>query len=142
MNSHDHATRAATLAVPAAPAGAVTVDWDHFGHPQADLARTDSVELERRLRKGALADAEAARRQLFRWSAPEASDDRLRAHYAALPGWRMATPWSTRPAGSQWAVLMPVETDDAPARALLVLWIPAVPPSHDGLLMQVELRGR
>lgn len=141
MNTDDHATRAATLAVPAAPAGAVTVDWDHFGHPQADFARTDSVALERRLRTGALADAEVARRQLFRWSAPAASDDRLRAHYAALPGWRSASPWATLPSGTQWAALVPGAADAAPARALLVLWIPAAPPSHDGLLMQVELRG-
>lgn len=139
MNSHDHA---AAVAIPAAPVGAVTVDWDHFGQPQTDIARLDGVELERRLRTGALVDVEAARRQLFRWSAPEASDDKLRAHYAALPGWRTASPWATRPSGSQWTVLKPAEADETPVRALLVLWVPAAPPSHDGLLMQVEMRGR
>lgn len=125
------AVSAPAVALPAPPARAEAVDWDHFGEPSLSTARRANVAVSRALR------APAVDTQLYR-----------------LPGdvvWEQVLSHYRQGAGSGWKPVAGadrVETGSparqqrftAAGRGLAVVWLPPLGEGRDGLLMVLSTR--
>lgn len=125
---------APAVALPAPPAGAVAVDWDHFGEPSLSAARRANVAVSRALLPAAGVGL-AVDVQLYRLPGDTAWE-RVLAHYqqAAVPAWKAAAGAGRVDTGNPALQQRFVAADDAGQRFAIV-WLPPAGDVRDGLLM-------
>jgi hypothetical protein len=120
---------AATPALPAPPAGAQAVDWDHFGEPSLSAARRANVTVSRALQ------ATAVDTRLYRLPA-DVQWEAVLGHYqqAAKPAWKLAASAGRVETGNPaWQQRFSAAGDAG--HGFAVVWLPATGGVRDGLLM-------
>jgi hypothetical protein len=125
---------APAVALPAPPAGAVAVDWDHFGEPSLSAARRANVATSRELLPAAGVDV-AVDTQLYRLPG-DAVWERVLGHYQqkATPGWKPAAGAARVDPGNPARQQRFTAADD-PAQRFAIVWLPPAGEVRDGLLM-------
>lgn len=126
---------APAVALPAPPAGAVAVDWDHFGEPSLSAARRANVAAARELLLPAVGMNVAVDTQLYRLPG-DAPWERVLGHYQqrATPGWKPAAgPARVDPGNPARQQRFTAAGD--PAQRFAIVWLPPVGEVRDGLLM-------
>ena len=128
------ATAAPTGALPAPPAGAQPVDWDHFGEPSLSAARRANVAVSRALK------ADAVDTQLYRLPG-DAVWESVLGHYqrSAGPAWTAQPGHERADTGSPARQQRFVSSEDSRQRFAIV-WLPAAGEVRDGLLMVLRTR--
>lgn len=123
------ATATPVVALPTPPAGAVAVDWDHFGEPSLSAARRANVVVSKAMQ------ARVVDTQLYRLPGDTAWEVVL-GHYqqAATPAWKLAASAGRVETGNPaWQQRFTAAGDAK--RSFSVVWLPAGGDVRDGLLM-------
>jgi hypothetical protein len=125
---------APVVALPALPAGAEAVDWDHFGEPSLSAARRANVAASRALLPAAHG-GQAVDTQLYRLPG-DAAWERVLGHYQrnAAPGWKPAAEAARVDTGSPARQQRFTAADD-PGQRFAIVWLPPAGEVRDGLLM-------
>lgn len=127
----DLAAAAPVVAVPAPPAGAQAVDWDHFGEPSLSAARRANAAVTRSLK----ASAPDVDTQLFRLPGDVDWDQVLR-HYRQGVGhaWKGLAGADRVETGNPARQQRFAAVQDA-HQGFAIVWLPPAGEVRDGLLM-------
>lgn len=122
----------ATVPLPAPPAGAQAVDWDHFGEPTLSAARRANVAASAALQPGS---GQRVDTQLYRLPG-EADWAQVLGHYrqGAAPAWQPRAGSDRLETGNPARQQQFSAAADAGQR-LAIVWLPATGEVRDGLLM-------
>lgn len=129
----------AALALPAPPADAQAVDWDHFGEPALSAARRANVAASVALRVGAGASARVDT-QLYRLPG-DTGWAQVLGHYrhSAAPAWQ-PTAGPDRPDTGNPARQQQFGAAADAQQRFAIVWLPAAGEVRDGLLMVLRTR--
>lgn len=125
---------APVAALPAPPAGAEAVDWDHFGEPSLSAARRANVAASRELLPAA-GSGQTVDTQLYRLPG-DAGWERVLGHYqqSAVPAWKPVAGAARVDTGNPARQQRFTASEDA-AQRFAVVWLPPAGDVRDGLLM-------